>query len=418
MAPIAQRGHRLAEFTVLDAAVSGVGLCPSFQPITVLEDGAVVGFEALARWPGLGDLDPEGVFAHAAATDRLGALDQMCIAAALEGALRSELPHGSLLTLNCEPLAECLDNLDNGPLARAHEHLRVIFELTERSLLKHPRALLRKVAGLRADGFGIALDDVGAHPDSLALLDVICPDIVKLDIHLVQSHPSDDQARILSAVLAHTERTGAVLLAEGIETDEHLEQALSLGATLGQGFKFGRAGPLTGPVSAGWTPPPMKDPVQLGGDSPFDLIAGRVPVRTVRKATLMPLSRQIEVQARQAPDPPMVMASVQLAHYFTGRTSARYSALAQTSALVAVFGQGVSADLGSGVRGVDLDPEDPLCGQWVVLTLGPHHCAALIAREQDTTRPMPDSERRFDFAITYDRALVTVIARSLLDRIR
>ncbi|MCF6387041.1 EAL domain-containing protein [Mycobacterium sp. MBM] len=418
MAPIAQRGHRLAELTVLDAAVSGVGLCPVFQPITVLGEGTVVGFEALTRWPGLGDPDPERVFAHAAATDRLGALDQRCIAAALDAALRRELPRGALLTLNCEPLGDYLDRADNRQLARAHEHLRVIFELTERSLLKHPRALLRKVAGLRADGFGIALDDVGAHPDSLALLDVICPDIVKLDVHLVQSHPSDDQARILSAVLAHVERTGAVLLAEGIESDAHLEQALSLGATLGQGYKFGRPGPLVGAVSARWTMPPMKHPVQPGSDSPFDVIAGRVPVRTARKATLIPFSRQIEAQARLATDPPMVMASVQLADHFTRPTSVRYSKLAQTSALVAVFGRGLPTDLGSGVRGVDLDPRDPLCGQWIVLILGPHHCAALVAREQDSSESVPDSERRFDFAITYDRVLVTVIARSLLDRIR
>jgi len=58
-----------------------------------------------------------------------------------------------------------------------------------------------------------------------------------------------------------------------------------------------------------------------------------------------------------------------------------------------------------------------LCGQWIVLSLGPHHCAALIAREQDTSGSVPEPERRFDLAITYDRVLVTVIARSLLDRI-
>ena len=44
----------------------------------------------------------------------------------------------------------------------------------------------------------------------------------------------------VAAVLAHRERTGALVLAEGIETDEHLEQARALGATLGQGFRFGR----------------------------------------------------------------------------------------------------------------------------------------------------------------------------------
>lgn len=223
--PIAQDGRPsvsgAGNFEVLEAAVSGIGLEPAFQPIVSLEDDSVVGFESLMRWPILGDPDPETVFAHAAATGGLGRLDQLCIEAALENALLRALPQGTVLALNCEPLGDYLDPVDNPLLSRAHEALKVVFELTERSLLKHPRALLRKVARLRAGGFGIALDDVGAHPDSLALLDVICPDIVKLDIHLVQSHPSDDQARILAAVLAHTERTGSVLLAEGIESDEH-----------------------------------------------------------------------------------------------------------------------------------------------------------------------------------------------------
>jgi EAL domain-containing protein (putative c-di-GMP-specific phosphodiesterase class I) len=417
VSPTAPRGPHGDDLATLDAAVAGVGLDPAFQPIRALVDGSVVGFEALTRWPALGDPDPESVFARAAATGRLGALDQMCIEAAIDHALRRELPQGTMLALNCEPLGSYLNLTENPLLARAHDELRVMFELTERSLLKHPRALLRKVASLRADGFGIALDDVGAHPDSLALLDVICPDIVKLDVHLVQSHPTDAQAHILAAVLAHTERTGAVLLAEGIETDEHLEQALALGAVLGQGYKFGRPGPLAGPVSVTWSAPPMKHPVQPVGDSPFDVAAGTLLVRTARKATLIPFSRHIEAQARHATDPPMVMASLQLAQHFTASTRARYNELALSSALVAVFGRGLPADLGAGIRGVDLEPDDPLCAQWIVLILGPHHCAALIAREQDPTGSVPEPERRFDLAITYDRALVTVIARSLLDRI-
>jgi EAL domain-containing protein (putative c-di-GMP-specific phosphodiesterase class I) len=69
--------------------------------------------------------------------------------------------------------------------------------------------LLAEAAALRADGFSIALDDVGARPDSLALLDILCPDIIELDMEMVRSHPSDDQTRTLAAVLAHQERTGA-----------------------------------------------------------------------------------------------------------------------------------------------------------------------------------------------------------------
>jgi EAL domain-containing protein (putative c-di-GMP-specific phosphodiesterase class I) len=59
--------------------------------------------------------------------------------------------------------------------------------------------------------------------------------VIKLDLRLVQGQPSPEQAAIVSAVAAERERTGAAILAEGIETEEHLLVARSLGATLGQG---------------------------------------------------------------------------------------------------------------------------------------------------------------------------------------
>ena len=48
------------------------------------------------------------------------------------------------------------------------------------------------------------------------------PDVVKLDLRLVQDRPGPAIAEIMNAVNAYAERTGALLLAEGIETEEHL----------------------------------------------------------------------------------------------------------------------------------------------------------------------------------------------------
>ena len=411
----AQAGDRDAG--VLDLAASGVGLESAFQPVVALADRSVVGFEALARWPGLGNPHPQAVFAHARATGRLDHLDTASIGSAIDTALALGLVRGTLLMVNCEPTSAYVDRSRDPALARAHDEIQLMFELTERNLLSHPHALLSKVAALREDGFAIALDDVGAHPDSLALLDVICPDIVKLDMQMVQSHPSDDQTRTLSAVLAHHERTGSILLAEGIESEEHFEQALALGATLGQGYLFGHAAATTLQSSAVWSPPPMKHPIQPVSDSPFDTIAEATVVRTARKATLIPFSRHIEAQAENASDPPIVLATMQRATNFTGPTRGRYAKIAATCPLVAVFGRGLPPELGAGIRGVDLAADDPLCTQWIVLVLGPHHAAALVARELPAQATLPDGDRRFDLAITYDRVLVTVVARSLLSRI-
>jgi EAL domain-containing protein (putative c-di-GMP-specific phosphodiesterase class I) len=74
------------------------------------------------------------------------------------------------------------------------------------------------------------------------------PDVVKLDLRLVQERPGPEIAQIMNAVNAYAEQSGAVVLAEGIEDDAHLRAARGLGATLGQGWLFGRpaAGPATG----------------------------------------------------------------------------------------------------------------------------------------------------------------------------
>ena len=62
--------------------------------------------------------------------------------------------------------------------------------------------------------------------------------------------------------------------------------------------------------------------------------------------------------------------------------------------------------------GASLDAGDPLRGEWNVIVVGPHHAAAMVAR--DLGDKGPDSERRFEFALTHDRALAVRAARSLL----
>ena len=86
------------------------------------------------------------------------------------------------------------------------------------------------------------------------------PDVIKLDLRLVQANPDVAIAGIVNAVNAERERSGAVILAEGIEHEEHLTTARALGATLGQGWLFGRPDnlPMGRPAPAGI--PTLSDP--------------------------------------------------------------------------------------------------------------------------------------------------------------
>ncbi|RZT18910.1 EAL domain-containing protein (putative c-di-GMP-specific phosphodiesterase class I) [Mycobacterium sp. BK558] len=401
---------------LLDDAALGSGLLPSFQRVVSLPGGTVVGYEALARWPHLNGTGPLQVFAHAARKGTLNVLDRECIRRAANAALRGNSTPGMLLLINCEPSTEDLD-LDDDAVAEAAGAFHLMFELTERGLLDNPRALLRKVDALRAHGFMIALDDIGAQRDSLALLDIIAPEILKLDMGLVQNQPDDVQARTVAAIIGHHERTGATILAEGIETELHLEQALAYGATLGQGFLFGYPGALTTVPDVRALPSWTSRAPESSSSSVFDLATPGLVQRTVRKQTLHELCRHIERLALTADSTPIVLATMQHVENFGVATRDLYTQIAQRSPLVVVFGEGVPDEPEPGIRGVAVPPGDPLATEWTVLVLGPDTAAALIAREQLGPPPRDDGDRRFESVITFDRARVAAAVRSLLKRL-
>lgn len=408
----------------LASAVTGAGLVSALQPIVTLPERHVIGYEALARWPRTG-VSPAEVFGFAASNSRSGELDSRCVDAGLAAALEANLPEGALLCLNVEPLSVYRPRRANAELDRVGDRLSIVFELTERDLLRDPSALLTTIAAIREDGFLIALDDVGAHPDSLTLLDVISPDFVKLDLELIQRRPRRDQARTLSAVMSYLERTGAVAIGEGIETDVHLEQARALGASLGQGYLFGHPqfadvvaqdDVTEAAITALEAVPPQ--PARLC--RPFDVVTQNCDrrVRTARKEILTSLSHHLERQAADTVDPPMVLTVLQDRRHLTVHTRRRYEHLTMHSPLVAVFGCGLIDEPIPGVRGIALDAADPLCLEWTVITLGARTAAALIARELPAANSVSvDNDRLFEFVITHDRPLVIAAARTLLRRI-
>ncbi|MCU4182782.1 EAL domain-containing protein [Acidiferrimicrobium sp. IK] len=386
-------------------------LTPAYQPVVDLMSGETVGYEALARWPALG-IDPSEAFEWAARVGGVAELDRACRAAAITGAVDT-LAAEVTLFVNIEPSA--LTSRDAAEiLALAGGRLRLVAEITERALLRRPAELLRTVGQLRAAGCGIALDDVGAAPESLTLLPFVRPDVIKLDLSLIQRWPGPEQAAILTAVAAQAERSGAVVLAEGIETEAHREQALALGASLGQGWLLGRpAGPSGRPVVAGSGlsaagPPPPSAP------TPFSLVEDR-PLRVAPKGLLLAISHHLENRVLALDPPPVVLSTFQEARHFTPFTEVRYRRLAAHCPLVAVIGAGLAAAPAPGVRGADLEPDDALRDEWTVVVVGDHYAGALISQDLGDTGP--DLHRRFAYAVTHDHDTVMAAARSLLQRV-
>ena len=405
---------------ILDNAIAGKGLVTAFQRVVALPSRAIVGYEALARWPALNNPAPAEVFAYAEETGKLDLLDRVCIRAAVKGALQATTSTpGMLLLVNTEPVTSRIDPSRDSNIMRAADCFNLTFEITERGLLSNPRALLRKVAALRSAGLAIALDDVGSDPDSLALLDVVSPDMVKLDMCSIQHQPDRLQARIIAAVMAHHERTGAVICAEGIETDDHLEQALAYGATFGQGNLFGLPGELTGaPHGFMWPGRETYPPTSATGTT-FELASDVLPTRPVRQQTLSELSKHMERIAVTAENPPIVLTTLYEDADSRMATKLKYLTIAERCPLLALFSQGRPLGMGPRVREVRLDPGDPMSRESTIVVLGPDTAAALIARERLCVTGICDgnADRRFDMAVTFDREFVTLAAQSLLARL-
>jgi hypothetical protein len=298
-------------------------------------------------------------------------------------------------------------------MREARGSLKLVHEVTERGLLARPAGLLRAVEDLRGEGWGIAIDDLGSHWSSLALLPLIRPDVVKLDMRLTAGPPSARDERIAAAARAYADWAGAAVLAEGLESKEHVQRAMALGATLGQGWHFGRPGPLDPAALPPVDGTPLGEPQpRIAGETPFEIVERLLPMAVATKCELLGVSIALETRTREAADSAVVLGCFQEARHFTPATAARYAELARGSAFVGAFGGGLSDAPAPGVRGASVSDNDRLAAEWNVISIGPDFAGALIAR--DLGDDGPDMERRFAYVATSDRDLIAEAARSLM----
>jgi EAL domain-containing protein (putative c-di-GMP-specific phosphodiesterase class I) len=226
---------------MLAAACRGEGLSTAYQPIVDTSRGTVVGYEALARFPGFDEQNPEVWFSAARARGRAEELESAALRRALEA--RGSLPPNCFLTLNVSP-----DLLHSGSVRRVwHDQgdlAGLVIELTEQAPIDSYAELEPDLACLRAAGALIAVDDAGAGYAGLRHLLALRPSMIKIDRALVQGVDRDEAKRALIEMLGiFTSRVDAWMLAEGVERPEEYDTLVSLGVPLTQGFYLGRPAP-------------------------------------------------------------------------------------------------------------------------------------------------------------------------------
>jgi EAL domain-containing protein (putative c-di-GMP-specific phosphodiesterase class I) len=268
---------------------------------------------------------------------------------------------------------------------------------------------------MRALGCTVALDDVGAEVDSLAMLALLSPEVIKLDLALLQAASERRIAEIVDAVTAQAEQTGATILVERIETPRQAELADALGAQLAQGWLFGRRERITRPpappdeqiVKARWRPDPRDT-------TPFAQVAGGARVRRTTRPLLEALCRELESRARAAGHRAILLAAFQHDSAFGPEMRARFSAVAREVAFCGVVAQGIAPEPAPGVRGGHVHPADPLANEYAVAVVTPHVCGLLSAYELGTD---DEGERWYEFVLTHDRAVAVTGAAALMARI-
>ena len=118
---------------------------------------------------------------------------------------------------------------------------RVVFEITETRPLDGIPNWEQGLKLIRARGFRIALDDLGAGYSSLVSLADLDPHFIKLDrtlVHRVHAYPS--RQRVVRLLQQFADSTGARLIAEGVETHDERRALIDCGVQWMQGFLWGR----------------------------------------------------------------------------------------------------------------------------------------------------------------------------------
>jgi EAL domain-containing protein (putative c-di-GMP-specific phosphodiesterase class I) len=383
-----------------------------FQPIVHLESMATVGYEALVRGPNGSRFASAAALVEAAyRTGRVVEFDWAARAAASRAAMATGLSTDLLLFLNVEPLA--LDTpcpRDLWPdIERAFAMFRVVLEVTERSLDRDPRSLLDGIAQQRPEVEALALDDVGSTTKTLAMLPVLSPDVIKLDISVTQGGTRRAAIKILDIAYEESERTGATILAEGVETAAQSERARRFGASLGQGHHFGWPGSVPQDARQRTTMPGIATETVPDVRTPFEVLGGR----TIGRATvnmLHPLARQVTHGGTRLVEPALVIVLVPRPEVFTAADQRSLEKLAQRGVITAALGPGLPVEPATGARGSSTD--DPkLDGEWAVVALGPSAAGAMLAR------PVAGTADEFEFGVTRDRKRVIAAARCLLRRL-
>ncbi|WP_395395367.1 EAL domain-containing protein [Novosphingobium sp. BL-8A] len=239
--------HLIRTEQALDAALQTADLSRElsmvYQPIVATENRMPMGVECLARWtsPTLGPVAPEMLIASA---ERIGRAREVTLALFMQAlAALVRLPDTMHVCFNLSGQdiadAETVAALIALTERSGGSPSRLIFEITETSLIAKFDSARDALEGLREIGARVALDDFGTGYSSLSSLHQLPLDMVKIDRSFAPRLDETRGRRLIAAIRNLARSLSLDCVIEGIETEEQMLSARIAGFTLAQGYHLG-----------------------------------------------------------------------------------------------------------------------------------------------------------------------------------
>ena len=222
-----------------------------YQPIVDLNEGRVTGFESLLRWqhPESGLTSPDAFLSIAMELGLMKSIGEWTLVEACRQlkVWQEQFPRVRPLTVSVnfsigQFAQDDLTHLIQKVLERSGiDPSSVKLEITESEMMKNPEAAIKVLDEIKAQKIDTCLDDFGTGYSSLSHLQQLAIRFLKIDQSFVRRLGTEDDAlAIVKTIITLAHQLGRQVIAEGVETAEHLAILRSLGCEYGQGYFFAK----------------------------------------------------------------------------------------------------------------------------------------------------------------------------------
>ncbi|MFZ0845851.1 MAG: EAL domain-containing protein [Pseudolabrys sp.] len=244
-----RKTDRLTMESELRRAIEREEIKVLYQPIVRLEDRAIAGFEALARWdhPKMGRLSPAEFISIA---EEIGLIVDLGLfvldrtarqLATWQAASRGREPIFASVNVSSRQLLrhDLIQDLRSVLARNAVARGTLKLEITESLVMENPEHAAQILTRVRELGAGLSMDDFGTGHSSLAYLQRFPFDTIKIDQSFVRTTTRGTRPVILRSIISMAHDLGMEVVAEGAETDSDAVELYQLGCEYAQGFAFG-----------------------------------------------------------------------------------------------------------------------------------------------------------------------------------